>query len=82
MNKIVHINRSAKIKAYESQIMTLKAANELDVLRGRLRKYSEKYTEDSLKIQAELQTANAQQDFYDKESEAVKETVVRTFSSR
>jgi hypothetical protein len=28
-----------KIKAYESQIMTLKAANELDVLRGRLRKY-------------------------------------------
>ena len=62
--------------------MTLKAANELDVLRGRLRKYSEKYTEDFLKIPAELQTADAQQDAYDKESEAVKETVVRTFSSR
>jgi hypothetical protein len=35
-----------------------------------------------LKIQAELQTADPQQDAYDKESEAVKETVVRTFSSR
>ena len=57
-----------KIKTYESQLMTLKAVKEFDVSRGRLKKLYEKYTADSLKIQKELDDANAPQVFYDKEA--------------
>jgi hypothetical protein len=54
--------------------VTLKAATELDKARGKLKKLFEKYTEDSLKIQKELDDADAPQEFYYKESEAVRQT--------
>jgi hypothetical protein len=67
----MNISKSVEnIKAYEPLLMTLKAANELDVLRGRLKKYFEKFAEESLKIQMELDNANTPHDIYDKESEA------------
>jgi hypothetical protein len=54
--------------------MTLKTANELDVLRTRLKKYFDTYTEDSLKIQKELDDADAPKKDCEIESEAVRET--------
>ena len=61
-------------KTYESQPMTLKEATERDNARGKLKKLSVKYTEDSIKIQKELDDADAPQEFYDREAEAVRQT--------
>ena len=63
-----------KIKTYESEIMTLKKANELDSARWKLKRFFEKYREDSEKIQKELDDVDARQESYDKETEAVRKT--------
>lgn len=55
-------------------LMTLKVANELDILRGKWKKYFEKYSQDSQKIQSELEDENAPQYAYDEETEAANET--------
>ena len=63
-----------KIKTYESEIMTLKKANELDSARWQLKRFFEIYREDSEKIQKELDDADARQESYDKKTEAVRQT--------
>jgi hypothetical protein len=65
---------SQKIKTYESEIMTLKIANELDGARGKLKRFFEKYMKDSQKIQKELDDVDAPQESYVKETEAVTQT--------
>jgi hypothetical protein len=67
-------NAIKAIETYDSQLMAQKKADELDGLRTRPKNYFSKYTEESIKIQQELDDADAPQEDYENEAETVRLT--------